>query len=62
MPPEVTVPTAVAGAPSRSQANPTSSFSIRSRLGKAVGSSPLLLANAATAAWPSASASASPLS
>ena len=41
MPPEVTVPTAVSGASSRSQAKPTSSFSMVSSDGNAVGSSPL---------------------
>ena len=60
MPPDVTVPTAVAGASSRSQAKPTSSFSIVSSDGNAVGSSPFAPAYAATAARPTSSTSASP--
>ncbi len=50
VPPEVTVPTTVPGASSSRAAKPTSSFSIRSRLGNAVGSSPLVAAKAPTAA------------
>ena len=50
VPPDVTVPTTPSGASSRSAAKPTSSFSICSRLGNAVGSRPLLPAYAATAA------------
>ena len=60
MPPEVTVPTAVSGPSSRSSAKPTRSFSIRSRLGNAVGSSPLEPAYAATASRPIRSTSGSP--
>ena len=41
VPPDVTVPTAEAGASSRPQAKPTSSFSICSSDGNAVGSSAL---------------------
>jgi hypothetical protein len=62
VPPDVTVPTTVSGPSSSRAACPTSSFSIRSRLGNAVGSRPLLLAYAATACLPTSSASASPLS
>jgi hypothetical protein len=60
VPPEVTVPTAVAGASSRSHANPTSSFSIASRLGNDVGSRPLDAAYAATASRPMRSTSVRP--
>ena len=60
MPPEVTVPTAVEGPSSRRAAWPTSSFSMRSRLGNAVGSRPFEPAYAATAARPTSSASVSP--
>ncbi len=52
MPPLVTVPTVVGGPSSRVAAKPTSSFSIVSRLGNAVGSSPLEPAYAATASRP----------
>jgi hypothetical protein len=62
VPPDVTEPTVVGGPSRRSAAIPTSSFSICSRLGNAVGSSPLLLANAAIAVRPISSASSSPLS
>ena len=60
MPPDVTVPTAPSGASSRAQANPTSSFSIVSSEGNAVGSSALEPAYAATASRPIRSTSASP--
>ena len=60
VPPEVTDPTADAGASSRSQANPTRSFSIASRLGNDVGSRPLDPAYAATASRPIRSTSGSP--
>lgn len=60
VPPEVTVPTAVDGACSRSHARPTSSFSIWSRLGNAVGSNPFEPAYAATASRPTWSATARP--
>ena len=60
VPPEVTVPTAVSGASRRAQAKPTSSFSIVSSDGNAVGSSPLEPAYAATAARPTSSTSARP--
>ena len=59
-PPEVTVPTAVSGPSRRRSAKPTRSFSIRSRLGNAVGSSPLVAANEATASRATRSTSGSP--
>jgi hypothetical protein len=60
VPPEVTVPTASAGASSRSQPNPTRSFSMVSRLGNAVGSRPLEPAYRATAVRPMRSTSGRP--
>ena len=60
VPPDVTEPTAVGGAESRSHAKPTSSFSMVSRLGNDVGSRPLDAAYAATASRPSRSTSGSP--
>jgi hypothetical protein len=60
VPPDVTDPTAESGASSRSQAKPTRSFSIASRLGNDVGSSPLDPAYAATASRPMRSTSGSP--
>ena len=56
------MPTAESGASSRVQANPTSSFSIVSSDGNAVGSSPLDPAYAATAARPTSSTSGRPAS
>ena len=60
MPPLVTVPTVVSGPSSNEAAKPTSSFSMVSRLGNAVGSRPLDPAYAATASRPTRSASSSP--
>ncbi len=60
MPPLVTDPTNPSGAASSRPAIATRSFSIRSRDGNAVGSSPLAEANIASASSPRASASASP--
>ena len=60
VPPDVTEPTADAGASSRSQVKPTRSFSIASRLGNDVGSRPLEPAYAATASRPIRSTSGSP--
>ncbi|WP_277499299.1 MULTISPECIES: hypothetical protein [unclassified Nocardioides] len=62
VPPEVTVPTTGSGASSRSHAAPTTSFSITSTLGKAVGSSPFVAAYAATAARATRSTSGRPAS
>ena len=60
VPPEVAVPTVVAGPWSRARAIATRSDSIRASEGKAVGSSPFVAPKAASASRPIASASASP--
>ncbi len=60
VPPDVTLPTASAGASSRSQAKPTRSFSIASSDGNAVGSNPFEPAYAATASRPTRSTSGRP--
>jgi hypothetical protein len=60
VPPDVAEPTNPSGASRRRPAVATRSFSMRSRLGKAVGSNPFAPANIARASSPRASASASP--
>ena len=60
VPPEDTVPTAPSGASRSAQAKPTSSFSMVSSEGNAVGSRAFEPAYAATASRPIRSTSASP--
>ena len=62
VPPDVTEPTTPGTSPSNAEASATRSFSMRSKLGNAVGSRPLAEDASACAAAPRESTSDSPLS